>query len=212
MLLLTRRNFLDQAVALPLVAGLKRKPAPIPGLEIISEPNCLSRESADGFRSLTESYEHVRDITLLCASRTISMPDALYLRERAAGGGWIILETSTVARYPEEFANQSRILRDVFGIVLQEPLALAPDHMRNIGMYVKYLWPRAALIRTFSAVIPVACPHAEAIAHYGNTPVAIRRRMGRGGVVFLGSMLGPNIRAEEFEARMIGTEMLRCLS
>ena len=212
--MLTRRNFFEQALAVPLAAGLNANPGrPSPGFDIVSEPNCLSKESAAGFRSLTaDGYSHTRNITLLCATSTISMLEAVRLRDRAASGRWIVWEISPLPRNPQNFTMQCRIVRDLFGIVLCEPIHLSPDPLRNVGLYARYRWPHAALIRTFSAVVPIACSDAAVIAHYGSTPVAMKRRIGRGGIVFLGSMLGPNIRAEELEAQIITNEMLRSLT
>lgn len=60
--------------------------------------------------------------------------------------------------------------------------------------------------------MPVRCSQAEVVAFYGDTPVAMRRAIGRGGLVVLGSMLGPSLRAEDREARAIAREMLQVLA
>jgi hypothetical protein len=214
----TRRKFLEQALFVPLATGLDTKPADIAGLEIISEPNCLSEESAAGFRSLIAAKRgckprsDIKNVILFCGTSKIDTPHAIGLRERATCGAWIIWECSPVCCNLQNFAKQRRILRDLFGIVLREPIPMSPDQLRKRGMYIRYRWPCEALIRTFSVVIPVACSDGEMIAHYGRMPIAIRRRIGRGGMVFLGSMLGPNIRAEELEAQVIGSEMLGALA
>ena len=118
---------------------------------------------------------------------------AIHLRQQVLGGSWIVLESSPLCT-----ASQRRTLHDVFGILLHEPIAVSSDHL-----YVRYNWPHVVLTRTFSAVIPISCSEKEVIAHYGRTPVAMKRPIGRGGIVFLGSMLGPNLRAEEREARKL---------
>ncbi len=195
---------------LPIAAGFRSKPAPVPAIEIISEPNCLSQESADGFRGLTAPAS--LKAVLLCGVSAINASLAHRLRERALAGAWIIWESAPLACDTREFAWQAGILREVFGAQISDPIVLSPDQLRNAGMFVRYRWPCAALVRSFSAVIPVACRHTETIAWYGNTPVAMRRSFGRGGLVFLGSMLGPNLRAEEREAHAIGTKIVRALA
>jgi len=174
--------------------------------EIISEPNCLSQESADGFRTLIAPGSS--NVILLCGVSAIDASLACRLRERALAGTWVIWESALIACEAREFATQARILREVFGVNLMQPVALSPDQLRTTGMFIHYRWPSAALTRSFSSVIPVACARAETIAWYGNTPVAMRRRFGSGGLVFLGSMLGPNLRAEEREAHAIVTRMV----
>jgi hypothetical protein len=166
------------------------------GLEIVAEPNCLSRESAEGFRSLGSAEKS--NAILLCGVSAMDQMQALRLLRQAIAGRWIVWESS-----PFGYERQTRILRDVFGISIGKPIALSPDRL-----YVQYRWPSAALTRCFSAAIPVACSPAETIATYGNTPVALKRALGRGGVIFLGSMLGPNIRAADAQAHTIGNGIL----
>jgi hypothetical protein len=67
------------------------------------------------------------------------------------------------------------------------------------------------LTRTFLALVPVISEANETIAYYGRIPVAAKRRIGQGGIVVLGSMLGPNVRAAEREAAEITTEIFRSL-
>jgi hypothetical protein len=205
----TRRQVLEQALILPLAAGLKAKPIKIAGLEIIAESSCLSNESADGFRSLRASESS--KIILLCGVSAVDASWAFRLRERAAAGTWLIWEISPFACEPRNFNKQARIMSEVFGVAIREPIVLSSDRLASTGMYVRYRWPCAALTRSFSAVIPVACSERETIALYGNTPVVMRRAIGHGGLVLLGSMLGPNLRANEYEARAIGTGILRAL-
>jgi hypothetical protein len=214
----TRRELLKQGFFFPLVTDLRSKRTEANGIEIISEPNCISQESAGGFRSLVAAESRrkrqcgTRSIILLCGDTTIGAWYALHLRERAARGTWIVWESSPISCTRENFAERTRIMRGAFGIMLREPILLSPDRLRDTGMYVQYRWPCAAVIRTFSTVLPVTCLDSEIVAQYGGTPVAMRRRIGHGGVVFLGSMLGPNLRAEDVEAQVIGSEMLRALA
>lgn len=192
--MLTRRQLFAQALALPVAASLEARPQL--GLDIVAEPNCLSRESAEGFRCLDAAEKS--NAILLCGVSKMDHARALRLRQQAAAGRWIVWESS-----PFGCERQARILREVFGILTGNPVALAPHQL-----YVQYRWPSPALTRCFTAAIPVACSQAEAIATYGTTPVAVRRTLGRGGIIFLGSMLGPNIRAEDAQAHAIGNRVL----
>ncbi|MGH9653180.1 MAG: hypothetical protein ACRD6B_06905 [Bryobacteraceae bacterium] len=192
----TRRQLLRQALLLPLAAALAAGTGRAAGLEIVAEPDCLSRESAEGFRSL-EAAKHSRAI-LLCGVSAMDTAHAWRLRRQAAAGRWIVWESSPFAG-----EGQTGTLREVFGISTGKPIALSPDRL-----YVQYRWPSAALTRSFCAAIPVTCSEKEAIALYGKTPVAMRRAIGRGGFIFLGSMLGPNLRAEDSQARPIGAGIL----
>jgi hypothetical protein len=182
----TRRELLQRIVAVPLASCLRAAPQR-PAIEIISEPNCLSRESAEGFRNLLASIP-ASDFVLLCGITCLNRRRSLELRKRAVRGAWIIWENSP-------FAHRARVLEDAFGIAAGDLQFISPE-----SLYVTYHWPVPKLTRTFSAITPVSCAPAEVIASYGNVPVGMKRYLGRGGVVFLGSMLGPNLRAGEPEA------------
>ena len=184
---MTRRHILHQALCVPLATCLRAGSQLPAEPQIVSEPNCLSQESAAGFRPLHQTP----NVILLCGLSALARAHALHLRAQALRGKWIVFEASPLCTQ-----HQAQTLRDVFGIVLDEPVTLSADHL-----YVRYNWPHTALTRAFSAVIPVTCSPAEAIAHYGGVPIAMKRRTGSGGIVFLGSMLGPNLCAEEREAR-----------
>jgi hypothetical protein len=66
--------------------------------------------------------------------------------------------------------------------------------------YVTYLWPRETKVRDFSRVIPVSATNGDVIGKVGGLPVALKRRMAKGTLVFLGSPLGPALRAGDSEA------------
>jgi hypothetical protein len=187
----TRRQLLQQTVAFPLAMCLRATPQRT-AIEIISEPNCLSQESAQGFRALLASIPAI-DVILVCGISRLNSRRMFELRDRALRGAWIIWESSP-------FAHQPQILEDVSGITTQNQTLVSLDRL-----YVSYTWPVPALTRTFFAITPVFCAPAEVVARYGNVPVAMKRRLGRGGIVFLGSMLGPNLGAEEREAKQIAT-------
>jgi hypothetical protein len=191
----TRRQLLEGALSVSLAPRVIAKRAQVPALQIICDSECLSQESAEGFRSL---LLETRGITVLCGVSRVSAERAFRLRERAVSGGSIVWEIS-----PFSTAEQRHVLHETFGMMTRDPITLSTDHL-----YVRYSWPSPALIRAFSAVIPVVCTPNEVIARYCGIPVAMRRRIGRGGLVFLGSMLGPNLRAEEREARDVALRML----
>jgi hypothetical protein len=67
--------------------------------------------------------------------------------------------------------------------------------------YVDYLWPRETKVRDFSRVIPVSARTGDVIGKVGGLPVAWKRRMGKGTLIFLGSPMGPALRAGDPEAR-----------
>lgn len=190
----TRRQLLKQAFTLPLAQTIIAAPAA--GFRILAEPNCISRESVAGFRSLNVS--EALNVTLLCGVSEVDIAVASRLREQAAAGRWVIWESS-----PTPSRTQAPILGEIFGLTIGEPVPTSPDRL-----YIRYSRPHMALTRSFCAAIPVARSNAQTLAMYGNTKVAMKCAVGRGGLIFLGSMLGPNLAAEEPEARSIAAGIL----
>lgn len=164
----TRREVLRGALVIPFAAAAVPSSAP----RIIAGPDCLSQESAAGFRSVLPSS--AANLIVLCGTSCV---DRFHLE--ALKGAWIICDASPFTTTRAAISGSASEL------------------------YVRYRWPHIALTRCFSRVIPVSCPDAEAIAHYRGGPIALKRRMGLGGIIYLGSMLGPNLRAEEPEARQL---------
>lgn len=167
---MTRREILQNALLLP--AAIPRSSST---LQVICEDDCLSQESAAGFRSVLQPHAP-RNLVVVCGA--VDTVTALHLHRLALDGRWIIWEAP---------------LRSC---------AIAPsaDHL-----YVRYRWPHTTLTRSFSSMMPVRCQAAEVIAHYRDIPVAMKRRLGRGGIIYLGCMLGPNLRAQEMQAIQLVT-------
>lgn len=164
----TRREVLRDALAIPLAASGLSVPA---GPRILAAPDCLSQESAEGFRPVLAGLR-ARNVIVLCGMSCVDL-----FRLEAFRGAWIICEPS--------------------------PFTINGARDSESELYVRYRWPHIALTRCFSRAMPVSCQEAEAIAHYRGVPVAMKRRIGCGGMIWLGSMLGPNLRAEEPQARAL---------
>jgi hypothetical protein len=169
----SRRQFLQDALIAPMaVASLGTAAGP----RIIAEPDCLSQESAQGFRTVLHKHG-LANLIVVCGA-------AMHPRLRAAAvnGAWVVWEISP-------FRNQSSLA-----------IPASPG-----DLYVRYTWPRMTLTRSFSHMIPIQGTDTEVIAYYRDVPMALKRRMGRGGIIYLGSMLGPNLQAEEREAHELAT-------
>lgn len=197
----SRRQLLQQAVMLP-VAWPRRGPT----CGVLGGADCLSQESAEGYRraagrnGLSDVGPSGADLVFVAGGSGLSPEDWRRLRARAIGGAWIVWELAGYAS-----TDESRAAQEIFDVRLSgQPL--------DAGLYLSYLWPTRTLIRRFGSVQPVVCRRNEAIARVEESTVAMRRRMGRGGLVFLGSMLGPHLRAEDREAEDLFRSLLRPIS
>jgi hypothetical protein len=204
----TRRQVLVNILSTPFAASVvehAREPVRAQ-VKILSEPHCLSEESATGFRLLLTrnrlaSNERSPKVIIAPGARQLSREAAGGLLQQVLRGTWLILESGLPFMSPEQAAGQLRVLRDVFGLEVQAVLT-------SPGRYVEYAWPVHRLVRDFSMFTRVKCLQAERIAELGGVTVCTKRRIGRGGIVFLGSMLGPGLLAEEREAHEVGSAML----
>lgn len=212
--MVTRRQVLAGTLGLPLAlhAGSPALSSPPEGpVRILAEFDYLSEESAVGFEMLLHSNRHVcvdgAGLIIVPASRRLASGQALQLRGLVWAGSWLLLESGLCFSRQREWAEQERLLRNVFGLSMSPPVPVSGHEWS--GRYIAYSWPVHRLVRTFAGVIPVSAPRAECCARLNGMPVAIRRAIGNGGIIFLGSMLGPGLRAQEAEAHQLGAAILR---
>jgi hypothetical protein len=212
----TRREALFNILSTPLAAALVEHPfEPAPAQpEIISELHCLSEESGNGFRLLLSrsslaSTASSPNIMIVPAARKLSYETGQELLRHVIGGIWLILESGLPFVPRGEAIEQLRVLRDVFGFHVQHPVPVSASQVGSGAVYISYSWPLRRLIRDFGMFTPVECSRAERIAEFGGVTVCAKRPVGKGGIIFLGSMLGPGLLAEEREAHELGSAMLR---
>ena len=200
----TRRQLLQQSILLPFVPPLitgQATTASARNLEILAESDCLSQESARGFALIPP---RCAEVVVVCGAGLVASSWAPELRRRAAAGTWILWEAAPHASDPSQFRAFRETMQNVFGIKIGSPF--------EPGLYIEHVWPTRDLTRSFLAAIPVECSRSEIVARHGEIPVAMKRRIGGGGIVFLGSMLGPNLAAEEREAHRIAVALTQAMA
>jgi hypothetical protein len=136
-------------------------------------------------------------------------------------GTHVLLESGAGFLSPTEFAAHQRMLHRCFNLAVEPPVDLwsgnsggdrlfahrsRPHQREKLDSrecipYVKYVWPRETTVRDFSRAIPVSANEGEVIGRVGLLPVAMKRRLENGTLIFLGSPLGPALRAGDPEAR-----------
>lgn len=209
----TRRDFVcSAAVTAAALArgGLRQRPslgAPCVLLDLGEQ--CALPESLVGYRSALAGATAV-------AGQVMIVPAALSIRRAAARriarhveeGGRLILESGAMFAAPasQAFCEHRDALRELLGVEVELPRSLLRERARV--PYVEFRWPSRALVRDFSAIVPVCARDGERIAHVEDTTVAVARRRGRGMIVFLGSPIGPALWAGDIEARRWLDELL----
>jgi hypothetical protein len=134
----------------------------------------------------------------------------------------VLLESGAGFLIASEFTAHQETLYRYFNIEVGTPVDLWPGKSADAAFlsrrpapysrqkeldnpesipYVTYSWPRETKIRDFSRAIPVSVREGDVIGKVGALPVALKRRTSGGTLIFLGSPLGPALRAADPEAR-----------
>jgi hypothetical protein len=136
-------------------------------------------------------------------------------------GTHLLLESGAGFLSPAEFASHQRMLDRYFNLAVGPRVDLWPGNTTDEALfahrseryprkkldrqgsipYVHYVWPRETIVRDFSRLIPVSAQVGEVIGSVGGLPVALKKQVGKGTLIFLGSPLGPLLRAGDPEAR-----------
>jgi hypothetical protein len=142
------------------------------------------------------------------------------LSDLLEGGTHVLLESGAGFLSLAEFTAHQKMLHRHFDIAVGAPIDLwagksADDALLTHGPgrhpsktldshasipYVNYLWPRETKVRDFSRMIPVSASVGDVIGKVGALSVAVKRRMAKGTLIFLGCPLGPALRAGDSEA------------
>ncbi len=201
----SRRQLLREVLAIPTVFGLATVSATC-SCGILHNNDLLSEECARGYRRLLADPSTVRPRNLLIVAGYRDPPRALVskLLKSVEDGAWLLWED------PASFTPEQPVAMSLqaFGIRIFPPRTVNTAK----SLYVQYCWPRAALIRTFASITPVDAQSLDQpIAFYDGHLVAGARCIGRGGVVFLGGMLGPQLHADDPEAEQFCRHLLTSL-
>jgi len=135
-------------------------------------------------------------------------------------GTHVLLESGAGFLSPAEFIGHQRVLDLYFDLAVRPPVDLwagksaddapprhragqrpgdRPNSYASIP-YVNYVWPSETKVRDFSRVIPLLTRAGDVIGKVGALPVALKRQTAKGTLIFLGSPLGPSLRAGDSEA------------
>jgi hypothetical protein len=138
------------------------------------------------------------------------------LADYLQAGGAVLLESGGGYLNPNEFRAHQQVLNCHFNVRVDQPVDFwAHSSTRGIQMdipsrrkgpahgpapYIDYIWPYQTKVRDFSRVVPLAAQGGDVIGFAGKLPVALRKRVGKGALIFLGSPLGPHLLAGDVEA------------
>jgi hypothetical protein len=122
------------------------------------------------------------------------------LRASVDRGSTVVYESGAAYADSEDLAKERHLLRNHFGVLVDTPIDVwDPSAASDFVPYVHYHWPRQAIVRDFSRIIPVSGAK-QAFATIDRVRVAERVRLGAGEFIFLGSPLGPHLNIDDRDA------------
>jgi len=206
---MTRRTFLYAAACAGSIRARMREPEFRSALVDLGS-DCVLRDSLAGFAgarpgaikvSAGQELEHRQECLFYVVPGAGEVDDVLGLRlaRLVHRGGWLLLESAAGFAGEAAFRTQREMLASRFGLAIERPVDLR-ESGESIVPYVDYVWPVKVKIRDFSRVVPVSCERSEGIGAIGGRQVAVRRRVGRGVLVFLGSPIGPALAIGDADA------------
>ena len=185
---------------------------------VILESDTPLQESVIGFKAallatrcgaVTCTQASLPDIkpvrfAILPGCLTLERPTVSWLEALLEAGALVLIESGAAFGEPTDFSSHRDLLACRFGVDLRPAVRLWERrgdrlHAHRVP-YIEYVWPQPTKIRDFSRVMPLACASAQVVAWSGSLAVAVRRQVGRGTLVFLGSPLGPALLAGDREA------------
>jgi hypothetical protein len=205
--------------------GSPLREAPIHCVLVDLRSDCVLRESFEGYRTaLADGGTRVCDARDGAQACRIAMVPGAGIMEAATSsmlvdllkrGGHVLLESGAAFLSSDEFEAHQRMLDRFFELSVAPPVDLWSGNLPDGGdaslhprsrpggslPYVRYVWPRETLVRDFSRAVPVLARAADVIGRSPGFPVAVRKRFGSGLLIFLGSPLGPALRAGDPQAR-----------
>jgi hypothetical protein len=223
---ITRRRFLHRAAG-AVTMGLGRLPLDLwrpgqPSGAVETSPrwvlldlaeHCCLGESVSGYQSafaglgprfMRADPRSVPRCEALIVPAALAIPPAAVqaIASCLQGGASVILESGAGFAALTDFRAHRVVLRDYLQVRIESPVQLWSAHASSRGIpYIDYTWPYPARVRDFSRVVPLGRQAGEIIAWVDDLPVALKRRSGRGALIFLGSPLGPALWAGDAEAR-----------
>lgn len=176
----SRRTFLGAMAAAPAVANV----APSERRVLIVDLGraCVLPESLSGFRAELGDLRHPdADFVIIPGAGFLTESDASMIQRLLARGATVLLE-----------CRQATTL----GIHTGGRVTPSPYFP-----YVDYFWPARLKIREFQPVWFQPAPYDRVIASFAGQPVALRREVGPGTLLALGSPLGPVFLSGDPDAR-----------
>jgi hypothetical protein len=155
---------------------------------------CALRESVQGYVAAAGTSVLRTPVLIIPAALSTPMQ---YVENYLLNGGTVILESGAAFGESSSFQAHRETLSKGLGIVVEKTVELWP----RSAPYIDLTWPIPVKVRDFSRVVVLGRDEPGVIATVDGLPVAARRSIGAGTLVFLGTPLGPALWTGDSEAK-----------
>jgi hypothetical protein len=197
---MTRRSLLQGAgfVFAASQFSLLSRTGSAPRLHIAHEDHLLATESALGYSQVlaTTTGKSLKGCSIVAGLRNLRDREGYFLADAVGEGRWLLIESGLSFATPSESAYHRRFMRELFG--LQIGLHVASQDLKDL--YVTYEWPVCCMVRHFGGATPIEADGNDVIARAGGMPIAVRKEIGKGGIIYIGTPLGPLLPSGDREA------------
>ncbi len=209
---MTRRSLLQgagtafAALQFPLFS---RGPS-TPLLHIAHENHLLATESARGYSQVLASSmsKSVDGCSVVAGLRTLAEREGYLLADAVGEGRWLLIESDLCFATASESAYHRHLMRELFGLQLGLPVTSQDLN----DLYVTYDWPVRCMVRHFGGGVAIEADDDDVIARAGGMPIAVRKTVGKGGIIYIGTPLGPLLTSGDREAIQLAHALGRALS
>ncbi len=192
---------MQRSLVLPCVAAVATARG-LSNYTVLSDSCYLSQESAAGYRKAAVLGTH--EVIVGAGLRSLNRGELKEFRSRAQAGAWLIWERAATFtdQGPQEY---DEAFSEIFGVKARSRVA------PSTTLYVRYNWPVSMLVRRTGTLPRLSHPTAQVMATCEGEPCGFRQAVGKGGFIYLGSMLGPQIIASDESAETILRHVLSAI-
>lgn len=171
-----------------------------------AEGDLAGEESEQGFaqaldRLLPTHTRLGRAVIVPSASALEGTPLSSLVRQ-AQLGATVLIDLADGFACRSDIARTRIDLKRHLGIEVADPVAY------ETGDYIVYRWPVPVLVRHFTRISYIKPGRHTPIAHLVTQSIAVRKEMGLGSVVIIGSTLGSLLLAGDEQAHQILARLL----
>jgi hypothetical protein len=204
-----RREFIQGTMGLAcLLLNLDPTSPQKHGVRLLSaaERDLAGKESECGFaralNSLLPTHPPVGRTFIVPSASAMQGTALSSLVREAQQGASVLIDLADGFASRSDTARTRAHVERYLGVEVADPVAYTSAE------YVVFRWPLSVMVRHFIRVSFIAPARNMPIAHLGTHSIAVRKEVGLGSVLIIGSNLGPLLLAGDEQAHQVFARLL----